>query len=449
MGTGRSIMSDEEKGPHDHQTQDQAEKNAPELIESSGSQSKEEGGAAVSPDDSEQQGNAVKTPNAKISDQMTLTSTVSCEPAKVNSSIPKEPGSPQSAHDVKWIDWQDSKVPVVTQNENGPCPLVAIANVLFLWKVLTLNSNSKVIAASQLMDMIGNAIIERVPERLEHGNRLDYEQNMSDALAILPRLMTGLDVNIKFTGFGTSYLSPLYTPECIIFDLLQIPLYHGWLVHPNTPEAEVIGSASYNQLVDQIITQKTSLDSEVVTKENFLETTSWQLTYHGLCELASTLKDDELAVLFRNNHFSTVYKHRGELFQLVTDQGFLGEGKIVWETLSNIEGDGVFVDGGFHTVHLKDHCPIPPPPIPPNTEQQINHDYLLAMSLMEDQSKSTQKEEEWREYTQKLGLPEDASDEMLARQLQAEEMEKASRPATQSPSKTSQGKEGKRSCILL
>jgi hypothetical protein len=23
-----------------------------------------------------------------------------------------------------------------------------------------------------------------------------------------------------------------YTPECIIFDLLNIPLYHGWLFDP-------------------------------------------------------------------------------------------------------------------------------------------------------------------------------------------------------------------------
>ena len=160
-------MSDEEKGPHDHQTQDQDEKNALELMESSASPS-EQKDEAVSPEESEQQENTVNTPNSKISDQISMTSTLPNEPAKVNTSGSKEPESPQSAHDVKWIDWQDSKVPVVTQNENGPCPLVAIANVLFLRKVLTLNSNSKVIAASQLMDMIGNAIIERVPEVRVH-----------------------------------------------------------------------------------------------------------------------------------------------------------------------------------------------------------------------------------------------------------------------------------------
>lgn len=51
---------------------------------------------------------------------------------------------------------------------------------------------------------------------------------MSDAMAILHKLQTGLDVNVKFTGVRVFE----YTPECIVFDLLDIPLYHGWLVDP-------------------------------------------------------------------------------------------------------------------------------------------------------------------------------------------------------------------------
>lgn len=53
-------------------------------------------------------------------------------------------------------------------------------------------------------------------------------QNMSDAMAVLHKLQTGLDVNVKFTGVRVFE----YTPECIVFDLLDIPLYHGWLVDP-------------------------------------------------------------------------------------------------------------------------------------------------------------------------------------------------------------------------
>lgn len=51
---------------------------------------------------------------------------------------------------------------------------------------------------------------------------------MSDAMAVLPKLSTGLDVNVRFSDV-TDFE---YTPECIVFDLLDIPLYHGWLVDP-------------------------------------------------------------------------------------------------------------------------------------------------------------------------------------------------------------------------
>ena len=44
-----------------------------------------------------------------------------------------------------------------------------------------------------------------------------------------------------------------------------------------------------------------------------------QLSYHGLAELNTAVPEHGLAVLFRNNHFSVLYKHKGELLLLVTD----------------------------------------------------------------------------------------------------------------------------------
>lgn len=44
--------------------------------------------------------------------------------------------------------------------------------------------------------------------------------------------------------------------------------------------------------------------------EQFLEATAAQLTYHGLCELTAAAKEGELSVFFRNNHFSTMTKHK-------------------------------------------------------------------------------------------------------------------------------------------
>lgn len=135
-------------------------------------------------------------------------------------------------HHIKNIQFKDKKVGIVTQNENGPCPLVAIVNVLLLRRQITLPPHSEIVSAAKLMEYIGHAMLESVPKNLSSEVQLNYEQNMNDAMAVLPKLQTGLDVNVKFTGVRDFE----YTPECIIFDLLRIPLFHGWLVDPQTPE---------------------------------------------------------------------------------------------------------------------------------------------------------------------------------------------------------------------
>lgn len=47
-----------------------------------------------------------------------------------------------------------------------------------------------------------------------------------------------------------------------------------------------------------------------IVAEQFLNSTATQLTYHGLCELTSTVQEGELCVFFRNNHFSTMIKFK-------------------------------------------------------------------------------------------------------------------------------------------
>lgn len=47
----------------------------------------------------------------------------------------------QSVYHIKWVRWKEENTPVITQNENGPCPLLAIMNVLLLaWKVAGLRA---------------------------------------------------------------------------------------------------------------------------------------------------------------------------------------------------------------------------------------------------------------------------------------------------------------------
>ncbi|XP_054024842.1 ubiquitin carboxyl-terminal hydrolase MINDY-2 isoform X2 [Dryobates pubescens] len=327
-------------------------------------------------------------------------------------SASKERFPGQSVYHIKWVRWKEENTPVITQNENGPCPLLAIMNVLLLaWKI-KLPPMMEIITAEQLMEYL-DYILDAKPKEISEIQRLNYEQNMSDAMAILHKLQTGLDVNVKFTGVRVFE----YTPECIVFDLLDIPLYHGWLVDPQVADiVKAVGNCSYNQLVEKIISCKQSDNSELVSEgfvaEQFLNNTATQLTYHGLCELTSAVQEGELCVFFRNNHFSTMTKYKGQLYLLVTDQGFLTEEKVVWESLHNVDGDGNFCDSEFHL-----RPPSDPETVYRGQQDQIDQDYLMALSLQQEQQNQ---EINWEQ------IPEGISDLELAKKLQEEEDRRAS-----------------------
>lgn len=285
---------------------------------------------------------------------------------------------------VKWIPWKGEWTPIITQNANGPCPLLAIMNILFLqWKV-KLPPQKEVITSEELLAHLGDCLLSvKSQEKLE--GLLNFQQNMDDAVTVLPKLATGLDVNVRFTGVSDFE----YTPECSIFDLLGVPLYHGWLVDPQSPEAmSMVGKLSYNQLVEKIISCKHSSDSNVVMEgliaEQFLEATAAQLTYHGLCELTAAAREGELSVFFRNNHFSTMTKHKSHLYLLVTDQGFLQEEQVVWESLHNVDGDSCFCDAEFHLSHSLCQEPgIPRGCGSPEKQRQLDQPRLQGLSDLE------------------------------------------------------------------
>lgn len=124
---------------------------------------------------------------------------------------------------------------------------------------------------------------------------------MSDAMAVLHKLQTGLDVNVKFTGVRVFE----YTPECIVFDLLDIPLYHGWLVDPQV---------SLTLLITNVILYPSEAQCVLLcflNTSHFLELTEQSNTENSGCfhiwseiELDQT-KGEKLALsssLFLNSH---------------------------------------------------------------------------------------------------------------------------------------------------
>jgi len=60
---------------------------------------------------------------------------------------------------------------------------------------------------------------------------------------------------------------------------------------------------------------------------------------------------------------------------------------VVWETLNNIEGDGQFVDSEFRDSPIKaDSIPISAE----EKQHQEDQDYLLALSLQEENKKEAE-----------------------------------------------------------
>jgi hypothetical protein len=89
----------------------------------------------------------------------------------------------------------------------------------------------------------------------------------------------------------------------------------------------------------------TAADAAVVRR--FMETHCSQLTAYGLSSMAEGLKEHQLAVFFRNNHFNALFKYEGAVYLLVTDQGYEYESDIVWERLDSVHGDTTFCTGEF------------------------------------------------------------------------------------------------------
>ncbi|GAA5800016.1 hypothetical protein HPULCUR_005437 [Helicostylum pulchrum] len=276
---------------------------------------------------------------------------------------------------VKTIEWKEKTIRIITQNENGPCPLVAICNVLFLRGDLDIQPpDREIVKFEYLVERLGDYLLnhasqeEVTPRKLEK-RRATSEYDLDDALSILPNLKVGLDVNIKFDSIHG--FEP--TKELAMFDLFNVDLVHGWIADPQdieTYDIVVNTCGSYNRIVEYIVQadeinsrtndQPFTLEEEEKLHQGFIATeflnnTAAQLTYFGLELLLNSIPIDSLFVLFRNNHFSTVYRHKNGLFMLVTDSGLVLERSVIWENITDIDqGASQFYNGNFKTRQEED-----------------------------------------------------------------------------------------------
>ncbi|KAL3499432.1 hypothetical protein ACH5RR_038525 [Cinchona calisaya] len=157
---------------------------------------------------------------------------------------------------TKFIKFLGRRTRIILQNENGPCPLIAICNVLLLKHNLSLGPYIPDISQERLLSFVAERLIDSNSNvnNKDAGYVENQQQNIADAIGLLPRLTTGIDVNIKFMRIDDFE----FTRECAIFDLLDIPLKHGWIVDlRDLDTANAIGSKSYNTLMEELVALET------------------------------------------------------------------------------------------------------------------------------------------------------------------------------------------------
>lgn len=243
---------------------------------------------------------------------------------------------------------------ILLQNDNGPCALLALANTLLLApryaseaRELTNLVQQSTVKLEDLIQILANIAIMS-----PSGANTDVNQ----LFQILPELHTGLNVNPIFNGSFEDGV------EMAIFRLYNVGIVHGWIIDgDNDPIArEHVSKYSYES-AQKLLLQSYDIQNGSYSPPNsqeiiedasyiraFLARSATQLTEYGLVHLKELLVEKSYAVLFRNDHFSTIYKYEGELFTLVTDLGYKNRSDIVWQSLKSVNGSAdTFYTGNF------------------------------------------------------------------------------------------------------
>ena len=157
----------------------------------------------------------------------------------------------QQQYHIRRIRFLNREVGILLQAENGPCPLLAICNVLLLRNQLEIHPDEGSISFGRLVTLLANQLFEANPQLLQSPGQepsspnkgaivANQRQQLDDAIGLLSVLERGLDVNVQFTGQASSSSDGRtsseagggtvtgfeYTKEFSPFDLLDIDLVH-------------------------------------------------------------------------------------------------------------------------------------------------------------------------------------------------------------------------------
>lgn len=316
---------------------------------------------------------------------------------------------------IRWNDGQGSangrESPILLQNKNGPCPLVALVNALSLSTpaasptalVDILKSREQVSLSLVLDAMFEDLVSGRTSGGDGDGDDQSEMPDVGELYSFLQGLHTGMNVNPRFlpttavlNAYKRTSLQHLHpsmrvrampgtfedTREMQLYATFGIPLIHGWLpsreadavvcealVRQSAPSYDSVQNLFFHEseLETKLLTPRPGADSgdsgltpeeqtlyqDVLTIKAFLAQSATQLTPYGIEAVATSMRPGTISILFRNDHFSTLYRHPEtmQLMVLVTDAGYATHEEIVWETLVDVRGERAeFYSGDFRLV---------------------------------------------------------------------------------------------------
>ncbi|KAF2272747.1 uncharacterized protein EI97DRAFT_436679 [Westerdykella ornata] len=286
---------------------------------------------------------------------------------------------------IRWLDANTRQIresPILTQNINGPCPLLALVNALVLSTPAGLKTEFVETLRTREQVSLG-LLVDAVIEELLSGRRGTELGDVNELYKFLIGLQTGMNVNPMFVQEpaenhdSTTLTHPTARPggfestrDMRLYRTFNIPLIHGWLPEPGSEAyiafervAKSYETAQLVQFQEEELERKLQegglnpdeqrLFTDIHAIKEFFSRWPTQLSDYGLQNMQQAIKPGEVGILFRNDHFSTLYKnpHTDELMTLVTDQGYSSHEEIVWESLVDVSGRGnELYSGDFRAV---------------------------------------------------------------------------------------------------
>ena len=335
-------------------------------------------------------------PPKALDDSANAVSTPGLQAPRDNPMRPKRAGE---TYQIRLVNWYDAssptnprRSPIMVQNANGPCPLLALVNALVLTTpsdIITALVETLRVREQVSLGLLLDAVIDELMSGRRRGSG-GILPDVSELYAFLVTLHTGMNVNPRFVPSKKSAVNLMDAPidfptslhesrraggfedtrEMGLYSTFSIPLIHGWIPPRNHPAfaalkrtAETYEDAQNimfreEELEERLQRQGLSPEEQLILEDiasvkHFLSSTATQLTGYGLDTVTETLAPGSVAILFRNDHFSTLYRHpkSGQLLTLVTDMGYAGHDEVVWESLVDVSGEGSeFFAGDFRPV---------------------------------------------------------------------------------------------------